>query len=333
MKKKLLALMGLCILLTVSMASGQQTGSDAIDYSGAGFINWSNGWIYATGMSACNPRFPRGQQQAMLKLGARKDAQRRLLEVVKGVTITSETVVKDFITVSDTVRSEVKGMIMGAVMIGTYVMKSDCTCEVTMAMPVYPNLTRALVKEARTNPTVKKKIDPPPQRPKQTYRYTSSTPTPPPPPPPPANPPPPPVKPTPRPTPPPPPPPPPPPASSENFPASKLKWDGLVIDARRARAKPALLPVVYNESGVVVYSRNNVNDQTTVKSGIVGYARDLGAAKRHFRVARDPLVVVARKVRGTKKTDPVVSNAAGNYIKRTEPNSSYLRQGRVMVVF
>ena len=91
--------------------------------------------------------------------------------------------------------------------------------------------------------------------------------------------------------------------------------------------------MVYNESGTVIYSRQNVNDQTTIKSGIVGYARDMGAAKRHYRVSRDPLVLVAKRATGTKKTDPVISNAAGNYIKRTEPNSGYLRMGRVMLVF
>ena len=97
--------------------------------------------------------------------------------------------------------------------------------------------------------------------------------------------------------------------------------------------KPALLPVVYNEGGSVVYSRNNVNDETTVQAGITGYARDLDAAKRHFRVAQDPLVVVAKQAKGTKSTDPVISDAAGTYIQRTEPNSGYLRLGRVMIVF
>lgn len=106
-----------------------------------------------------------------------------------------------------------------------------------------------------------------------------------------------------------------------------------MIDGRQRGLKPALLPVVYNESGTVIYSQNNVNDQTTIQAGIVGYARDIDAAKRHFRVAEDPLVVVVRSAKGSKMADPVISNQASQYIQQTEPNSGYLKNGRVMVVF
>ena len=310
MKRKLFILIGLFLLSAIPLLSGAGSSNDAVQYTEAGYINWSNGWIYATGTSVCNPQFPAGVQRAGMIVGARKDAQRKLLETVKGVTITSETIVQDFMTVSDTIKSSVSGMIQGAVMIGQPVMRPDCACEVTMAMPIYPNLTKALLQTAATNPTVKQKIEPPPQRPAQTYTYTPSTPKPAPPPPPPPNPPPPPPPPPPttvkpQPTPPTTPPttppittpPPLPPAPPENFPASKLKWDGLVIDARRVPLKPALLPVVYNEGGTIVYSRNNVNDETTIQAGITGYARDLDAAKRHFRVAQDPLVVVAKQAK------------------------------------
>jgi len=326
MKKKLLVLAGLCLLLTVPMASGQS--SDAIESTPGGHINWSNGWIYAKGMGTCSMKHHPGQRRLMAQRAARVDGQRNLLEIIKGVAITSETVVNDFVVESDTIRVRVEGVLQYAVLIGGYNLQSDnCTVEVTMAAPIYPNLSRAIIQTAKADPKLRKKIDPPARKPRQTYRYTQSTPKPPPPPPPPPTPPPPPPR------NPPPPPPPPPPPSTEHFSASKLKWDGLVIDGRRAGAKPALLPVIYNESGTVIYSRQNVNDQTTIKSGIVGYARDLGAAKRHYRVARDPLVVVAKRASGTKKTDPVISNAAGNYIKRTEPSSGYLRMGRVMLVF
>jgi len=339
MKRKLLIILGTCLLAAGPMASGQGSSGDAIQYSGAGFINWSNGWIYATGMSACNPKFPAGAQRAGLILGARKDAQRKLLEIVKGVTINSETVVEDYLSVSDVIRTEVHGMIRGAVMIGRPVMKPDCTAEVTMAMPIYPNLTRALLQAAESDPQIRKKLEPP-QKKEIKYNYSPQTSTPKPPKPPPGTPPPPPVKPEPKPKPTPAPepeptpqPPPPPKPPVEEFPSNKLDWDGLVIDARKQKARPALLPVVYNQKGQIVYSRNNVNDETTIKAGIAGYARDLGAAKRHYRVAEEPLVVVARGVKGEKKTDPVVSDAASEYIRRTESRSGYLRQGRVMVVF
>lgn len=339
MKRKLLVILGICLLAGGPIASGQGSYDDAIQHSSAGFINWSNGWIYATGMSACNPKFPAGAQRAGLILAARKDAQRKLLEIVKGVTINSETVVEDYLSVSDTIRTEVHGMIKGAVMIGRPVMNPDCTAEVTMAMPIYPNLTRALLQSAKTDPQIKKKIEPP-QKKEVKYNYSSKTATPEPPKLPPSTPPPPPVKPGPKPQPQPEPapepspqPPPPPELPREDFPRNKLDWDGLVIDARKENARPALLPVVYNQKGEIVYSKNNVNDETTIKAGIVGYARDLGAAKRHYRVAEEPLVVLAREVKGKKKTDPVISDAASDYIRRTESRSGYLRMGRVMVVF
>ncbi len=335
MKTKLLIILALCLFVSGPIASGQSSSDDAIQHSGSGFINWSNGWIYATGMSACNPKFPAGAQRAGLILGARKDAQRKLLEIVKGVTINSETVVKDYLSVSDTIRTEVHGMIRGAVMIGQPVMKPDCTAEVTMAMPIYPNLTRTLLQTSKTDPQIKKKIEPPKKK-EVKYNYSSKTADKDPPKPPPSTPPSPPVKPEPKPKPEPEPspqPPPPPEPPKEEFPQNKLDWDGLVIDARKENARPALLPVVYNRKGEILYSKNNVNDKTTIKAGITGYARDLGAAKRHYRVSEEPLVVVARDVKGKNKTDPVLSDAASDYVRHTESRSGYLRLGRVMVVF
>jgi hypothetical protein len=330
MIKKLLIFIGLILLALGPMASSQEAGgSDVIEPVGSGYINWSNGWIYASGEVSRNPKMTPGQQRAGCVRGARSTAQRNLLEAVKGVTINSETVVKDFMTVSETITMSVKGMIQGAVMVGKVDYRPDGTCKIMMAMPIYPNLTNAIL----SDPVAKKKAEPPPQ-PVQQYNYTPDTPNPNPPPPPPVEPPP-----LPPPPPPPPvthepPPPPPPPSVTESFPPEKSKWDGLVIDGRERGLKPALLPVVYNEKGIIVYSEANVgSDETIKKAGIVGYARDLGAAKRHFRVADDPLVVVARSAKGSKMTDPVISNAASQYIQQTEPSSGYLRAGRVMVVF
>jgi hypothetical protein len=69
----------------------------------AGTVNWETRYITAKGI-VDNP----SQGMAMSRRGAIVDAQRNLLEIIKGVRINSETVVSDRM-VSEIIRTEVKG--------------------------------------------------------------------------------------------------------------------------------------------------------------------------------------------------------------------------------
>ena len=103
-----------------------------------GKVDWTNQYIEAKGESVIdNERFKNAAQaKLMAKRGAIVVAQRNLLEITKGVQVTSETKVQDMITTSDYVYSRVDGVIKNAVQIGEAVEKEGYI-EVTMRIPLY----------------------------------------------------------------------------------------------------------------------------------------------------------------------------------------------------
>jgi hypothetical protein len=104
---------------------------------GPGQVDWSYQTIQATGMSVIDPTKPRAQACALAIRGAKVDAQRNLLETVKGVRVVSETKVQDLMTKGDYVYTRIEGVIKGATMVGEPRETQDGRVEVTMEVPIY----------------------------------------------------------------------------------------------------------------------------------------------------------------------------------------------------
>jgi hypothetical protein len=140
-----------------------------------GSVNWSAGYIEATGIGA-PPDKSLGKINArpMALRAAEVVAQRNLLEVTKGVQIDSVTTVKDFMVESDIINTRVSGLVKGAVMVHHQYM-SDGTAEVTLRMPLYGELPRIVIPE-------KRKEDLTPTPPPPAPAVTAPAPPPPPPP-------------------------------------------------------------------------------------------------------------------------------------------------------
>jgi len=85
-------------------------------------------YVRATGYSAMSGGNP-AQARLMAQRGAKVDAERNLLEQIKGVQLESGTYVRDFITQSDEISTRVRGYIRNARVVsegpqgdGTYAM-------------------------------------------------------------------------------------------------------------------------------------------------------------------------------------------------------------------
>lgn len=85
------------------------------------------------------------QERLMAKRAAEVDALRRLAERIIGLRITSDTLVRDFVTESDVIRTECRAMIRGATERRTYYHSNDLIVEVTMEVPVTQVIT--IIKE------------------------------------------------------------------------------------------------------------------------------------------------------------------------------------------
>jgi hypothetical protein len=73
---------------------------------------------------------------------AEVDAQRRLLERIKGLRLTSDTLVRDFVTESDEIRTQSRGIVIGATQVSRYLHDNELIVEVTVEVPVAKVFTK-----------------------------------------------------------------------------------------------------------------------------------------------------------------------------------------------
>lgn len=104
---------------------------------------------------------------------------------------------------------------------------------------------------------------------------------------------------------------------------------GVVVDARGLKASPAFAPRLFDEAGAEVYGPAVVNREAALKTGVAGYANDLGKAKGDERVGATALVVKALRLANAGKSDLVISGADAGLLKGS---GEALAQGKVIIV-
>ena len=83
------------------------------------------------------------QGRLMAERAAQIDAVRKLLERIKGLRLTSETLVRDFVTESDEISARAQGLVAGASRVGRpYLHDDELIVEVTMEIPVEKVVTK-----------------------------------------------------------------------------------------------------------------------------------------------------------------------------------------------
>lgn len=108
----------------------------AIEQTGNGKINWTTGWVLATGLGAPPANAGAGQARAMAERAAYAVAVRNLLELVKGVRVDSATLVENYIVTNDVIKTQVQGFVRGA-QIAKKDVQSDGGVEVTVKVPLW----------------------------------------------------------------------------------------------------------------------------------------------------------------------------------------------------
>lgn len=109
-------------------------------------------------------------------------------------------------------------------------------------------------------------------------------------------------------------------------------YTGLIIDARGTGVRPAMSPKIVDEDGKEVYGSAYVSREFAIKQGIVGYAKDVNAAKQNERVTANPIVVKGLKTTGSGSSDIVISNTEAAGLRDASKNLSFLEQTRVLIV-
>ena len=120
--------------------------------------------------------------------------------------------------------------------------------------------------------------------------------------------------------------------SSMDLPVDTNGYSGLIVDARGIGARPALVPILVDESGQEVYSPAFVSREYAVQKGVCEYTRTVDGIENFPRVRPKPLLVKGLRTRGSHPCDIVISNADAFKLRDASTNLHFLKQCRVIIV-
>lgn len=284
--------------LTFLLAQWGWGEADAVETVENGAVNYSNGWVTATGIGAISPLAQNpGMARATAVRAAKVDAWRNLLEAVMAVTVTSETTVRGSAIENDVIKTKVEGMVKGAKMLDLngdgqvdynndirYL--SDTSIEIEMGVHLSGISTIVL-------PPVGYLAAPPAAPPATPGAPTTTE-----------------AAPTPRPG----------------------TITGIIVDARGLGIRPAMSPRILDQTGQPVYGPGNFTREYATKFGVAGYSKDLEKAQQDPRVTGNPLVVKGVGVHGTNKTDIVIASSDAFRVKNADQSGGFLANCKVMIL-
>jgi hypothetical protein len=106
-------------------------------------------------------------------------------------------------------------------------------------------------------------------------------------------------------------------------------YTSLIVDTRGLDVEPMLLPVVYNENGLEVYSKDYISASYAVKHNAVSYVYNEREALKHIKAGDKPYFCVALKsIHGS----PVLSDDDLKKVYSDKKNLDSLRKCRVIFI-
>jgi hypothetical protein len=246
-------------------------------------INWSSRTITATGIGAPNPDAP---NMAVKRAGAINAAKmvalRDLLATLKGMYLTSETTVENYMTTSDVVKTQVEGIAKAYRVVGDPKYFDDGSVEVTVEMSMNGELSDLLTKNDEFGDTA-------PLAGEAKYKLSDLV-------------------------------------------GRPEVYTGLIIDCRAVQVRPALSPKIFSKSGEELYGSANVHKDFAIQQGMLGYLKSVDSAKENARVANNPMVITAIGVKGSNKSDIIISDADAAKIKELDSKLNFLKECRVVAI-
>jgi len=109
-------------------------------------------------------------------------------------------------------------------------------------------------------------------------------------------------------------------------------YSGLIVDARGIGARPALVPVLVDETGKEVYSPAFVSREYAVQMGVCQYTSSMDRIDQSPRVRPNPLLIKGLRTIGAHQCNIVISNADAFKLRDVSANLHFLKQCRVIIV-
>jgi hypothetical protein len=115
--------------------------------------------------------------------------------------------------------------------------------------------------------------------------------------------------------------------SSSGKPSRKVRYTGVVVDARALGMTPMLAPRLVDEAGQVLHGAERLSTEGRAPQGVAGFFTGLEEAKASQRVGEQPLVISPARLQGS---DLVLGQADRQALEEVDPE--VLAEGRVAIL-
>ena len=109
----------------------------------------------------------------------------------------------------------------------------------------------------------------------------------------------------------------------------KTDYTSLIIDARHLSIEEMVLPVIYNEDGLEIFSRHHIDIRYAAKYSMVSYVTNENSAHSHKKAGSHPFYTAALK---SLNGCPVISNRDSRRILGSSRTRESLKKCRVIFV-
>ena len=288
-----------------------------------GEINWTKGHISAEGFGIAPPDANPRLAPLLACRAASVDAQRNVLETLKGTRVTATTTVENFILVNDKVQTTLEGVVKGARITNRNI--EDGVCTISMSVPMEGNVAKSIYsndnslqttswrlpnfdgfasilntrfsifEQAHANEIPATWIEDIESRLNQIERLLA------------------------------------------NKPAEQAKLEtsptGLVIDARGSNFIPSMSPKVRELRGSVIYPNSGAISSAIDTGRLVSlFATDVDFAIRHPKVGERPLLLKALRTYGDTRTEIIIGKESSDKLREMIASTNFADASVIIVL-
>ena len=288
-------LMTFFLLVLTAMPGSSQELIQKVDDSGC--IHWSELVIRCTGVGAPSPEIPEARRSAVVIKSARADALEKLIRTLKGIHITSQTIVAELMSANETLGGRVEKAVEKFNDLGLHYM-SDGSVEMEAELFLRGELMDLLLPPTGGGKRITDGLRcplcgqpwPEEQEVPEDIQLV--------------------------------------PIEEEH----RGPFSGLIVDGRGLDVSPALAPKVFNEEGKTVYGVEFANRAPSLEAGIVGYEQDFERAQKDKRVGPNPLVVKSLRALGPNKTDLEIDKNDSALLHSMPEHLQFMKECRVIIL-
>jgi hypothetical protein len=278
-------------LLTPAGGYGQES-QNVIEKIDDGTIDWTQGIITATGMTAPFKKTSGKSIDRQVALTAAKTLTgRKLIETVKMVRINSRMLISTLVDEDKEILLKLDNMVKNAEITEQKYL-SDYTLEITMQLKMMGGFSQLVLPAEVQQLDTLKMVGPDGKQAKATSGNTFV---------------------------------------SSGGRKEKI-YSGLIIDADGLGVKAALVIKVLDEDGKEVYGPAFASREFAVQFGMSHYVRNLAQARNDDRVGPNPLITKGLTTEGPGKSNIVISNADAAKLRAASEHLRFMRECRVVVI-